>query len=75
MNLRPNIALVADPMACGMGQGERCCAWLGAGRDGFECQRGGDLRNTIEQRALAGQTGARRLPDALFPHCQLKDER
>lgn len=64
-----------DMRACGAGQGERCCAFLVSDGDGPQCGRDDDvLRELLRVRALTGQMNARRLPDAMFPNCQLQPE-
>ena len=44
---------------CRLGKGEECCAFLVAGRDGFECGRGHEsIYNTIQGRIARGQMTA-----------------
>jgi hypothetical protein len=67
---------VEDAQRCGMGRGADCCAYLVvAGAEGFKCGRvEGPLAAILIERALAGTMGARRLPTAAYPACQLVDD-
>jgi hypothetical protein len=66
---------VEDAQRCGMGRGADCCAYLVvAGAEGFKCGRvEGPLAAILMGRARAGTMGARRLPTAAYPACQLVD--
>lgn len=59
----------ADLKKCGGGQGDDCCIFLVVGGEGAECQRFGELRNTLIFRD--GMTAQRHRIE-LFPRCQLK---
>ncbi len=64
----PEDAAIRDPKKCGAGRGEKCCIFLVVGTDGFECQRFGQLRTSIQFRS--GMV-AKREPLMMFPDCQL----
>jgi hypothetical protein len=36
---------------CKMGQKEQCCRYLTCGVDGFECEKNGPFKKTIDSRA------------------------
>jgi hypothetical protein len=65
------MSLKVDMIACGMGAGEQCCAWLVIGEEGAICGREEPVGAELERRARAGEMSARRLPDAPYPLCQL----
>ena len=51
---------IDDPKkTCRLFQGEKCCAYLVMGTDGFECIKGEDvLKETIDMRLKAGTMNA-----------------
>jgi hypothetical protein len=61
---------VAEPAKCGAGLGAECCIFLTAGKDGFCCERYGDLRFTLIFKK--SDMTAKREPLAPFPQCQIK---
>jgi hypothetical protein len=58
---------VPDPQRCGAGQGEHCCVFLTCGPNGFECERHGPLRYTLQFKEMT----AKRNPLTLYPECML----
>jgi len=64
--------LIEDPTACGIGEGENCCAFLTMGKDGFECARPiPDVAATIRYRLALGSMNSRYDPgEVAFPECQ-----
>ncbi len=64
---------VAEPGKCGAGPGSDCCLFLVVGRKGFECERFGSLRFTLQFKKKS--MSARREPVRLFPLCQLTAEK
>lgn len=61
MKANSPIALVSSEQLklCRIGQGAACCRYLVCGGRGFECEKHGELRATLDQRAAAGQMVAR----------------
>jgi hypothetical protein len=62
--------LMVEPKDCGAGAGEKCCAYLLCGAEGFECGRETELKSQIEARVRSGTFNAKRLPIKPFPECQ-----
>ena len=64
--------IIENGLACGIGRGEECCAFLTAGREGFLCGRTDDgVRITVLTRLLAGTMNAKYDPgDTPYPECQ-----
>ena len=58
-----------DPGKCGIGKGEQCCIFFSIGRNGLECQRRGNLRDSLILNK--GKMTAKREPTEIFPNCQL----
>jgi hypothetical protein len=57
-----NAKTVTDEQAknlCKMGQGDTCCAFLVAGRNGFACAKGTDMAGHIHYRLAEGTMNAK----------------
>lgn len=65
----------ADVDRCGAGQGEKCCAFMMVDYRGMVCGRDDPelqpLIANIRVMVDTGMMGAKRTPDAQYPHCQL----
>jgi hypothetical protein len=59
-----------DPVDCGMGEGERTCAYLTMDMAGFRCGRETPARSYIDERLAAGTMKATAAPQSPFPLCQ-----
>lgn len=44
---------------CGLGKMAECCRYLGCGKDGFECLKGGEFQALLDRRAAAKTMNAR----------------
>lgn len=65
--------LIEDPSACGIGEGEKCCAFLFGAPEAFECARANEgMMLMIQRRLWEGTMTARYEPseDVPFPTCQ-----
>ena len=65
----PENAVIDDPKKCGAGRGAECCIFLVAGKNGFQCQRYGEMRYSLISRKR--KMIAQREPTELYPKCQL----
>lgn len=67
---------IENPKACGIGEGEQCCAFLTMGQ-GFQCGRTDpSIHATIVARLSAGTTNAKYDPGSTpFPECQSSREK
>jgi hypothetical protein len=64
---------IDEPIACGLGEGETCCAFLALrGREGFLCGRTvPGIERLIRARLAFGTMVARADPgDTPYPECQ-----
>jgi len=63
--------VIDDPKRCGIGEGERCCAFLTMGQ-GWNCGRTeSSIAATIRLRLMQGTMNAKYDPGNLdFPECQ-----
>lgn len=55
---------------CRLGQGEKCCAFLVVGGEGFECVRGSAASHTIWKRINEGSMNAKGI--GLWDNCYWK---
>jgi hypothetical protein len=64
--------LVVDEKKCGIGQGEKCCAFLGGMPGRFVCGREMEnVADTIRDRLREGTINARYDPgETPYPECQ-----
>lgn len=64
--------LIDNPTSCGLGHGEKCCAFLVAGQNGFECGREiKSVAHGIRLRLSAGTINAKYDPgNKPYPECQ-----
>lgn len=64
--------VIDNPEACGLGGGEKCCAFLVMGGLGFQCGRTlPGVEMTVMLRLLQGTMVAKYDPGELpFPQCQ-----
>lgn len=62
---------IENPQLCGLGEGERCCAFLTMGQ-GFQCGRTlAGIEDHIRVRLAAGTMNAKYDPgDLHYPECQ-----
>ena len=62
---------IDEPAACGLGLGERCCAFLVSGAT-FQCGRMiAGIEATVRARLIQGSMNAKYDPGATpFPQCQ-----
>jgi len=58
---------VADPVKCGAGRGAECCIFLTVGSNGFNCERHGSMRYSLQFKNM----NAKRDPSAPYPLCQI----
>jgi len=62
--------VIDDPKACGVGEGERCCAFLTMGGD-WLCGRTYSVAPAIRARLAAGTMNAKYDPgETPYPECQ-----
>ncbi len=65
---------IADFKLCGGGKGAECCTFLTIGADGFCCERGGPLHDTLVKRTERTDWSAKRMPTEPWPRCQLGEQ-
>lgn len=70
------LIVVNAPTACGIGEGDACCAYL-AGQPGrFICGRSSpSIRRTIDARIAAGQMSAKYAPGDGVPYPECQEQR
>ncbi len=67
--------VITDPKACGMGEGERCCAFLVFGGEWLCGRTMPDVRATVRTRLAEGSMTAKYDPGEVpFPECQRRRE-